>query len=182
MGLDIVEFVMEVEEAFGVAIPDRVAERLATPRHVAEHIHEKLPKNRESRCLSQRAFYVIRRALEHRLGLPRSRFRPGTELLSVLPAQSADRVWAEVGESLHCAPWPHVRGNAWFARLFQGRVNTLGEAAQRFAMLAPRVLKAPGEGWSWNEVVEVIDGLMCRHFAIREYSLDDRFIEDLGLD
>jgi hypothetical protein len=32
MGLDIVEFLMEVEETFAIRIPDREAEKILTPR------------------------------------------------------------------------------------------------------------------------------------------------------
>ncbi len=183
MGLDIVEFVMGVEEAFGVRIPDDTTATLTTPRMLINYLHGQLPKRAESRCLSQQAFYAVRRAMASRLGLPRSQLRPGTELLAVLPPANAQAAWAEVGESLGYPQWPRASGGSWLARVFlHGRSRTLGDAARHVATFTPGAVKPPGEGWSWAEVAAVVDGQMRYHFAIREYSLDDRFVEDLGLD
>ena len=183
MGLDIVEFVMDVESAVGLCIPNDVAPSLATPRHVIDYLHGRLPQSRETRCLSQRAFYTIRRDLKERLGLPRESLRPQTELLAVLPTRNAQAVWAEVGESLRFPRWPSVRGGSWLARVFlHSRPRTLGDAARHVATFTPQTVKLPGEGWTWRELATVVDGLMRHHFAIREYSLDDRFVEELGLD
>jgi acyl carrier protein len=183
MGLDIVEFVMGAEEAFGVRIPDDVASSLATPRMLINYLHSRLPKSSVSGCLSQRAFYAVRRAMVQRLGLPRSQLCPDTELLAVLPPANAQAAWAEVGESLGASKWPRARSGGWLARVFlHARPRTLGDAARHVATFTPCAVKQPGEGWSWGEVVAVVDGLMRYHFAIREYSLDDSFVEDLGLD
>jgi len=57
-----------------------------------------------------------------------------------------------------------------------------GEAARHVGTFTPGAVKPPGEGWSWAEVAAVVDGQMRYHFAVRGYSLDDSFVEDLGLD
>jgi len=49
MGLDIVEFVMDVEESFGISIPDDVAERFTTPRKLIDYILDRVPRSSESR-------------------------------------------------------------------------------------------------------------------------------------
>ena len=72
MGLDIVEFVMNVEEAIGVPIPDDVAGSMRTPRAFIDYVHNQLPKTDERHCLSQRAYYAVRRAMVHRIGISRS--------------------------------------------------------------------------------------------------------------
>ena len=183
MGLDIVEFMLGVEEAVGVCIPDDVAARITTPRILVTYLHGHLLQDRGPRCLSQRAFYRIRGALADRLGVARATLRPGTELLAALPAANSRAVWAEVGESLGFPRWPRARGGGWLARVFlHGRPRTLGEAAWHVATFSPSAVKPAGEGWSWGEVAAVVGGQMRHHFAIRAYSLDDRFIEDLGLD
>ena len=107
MGLDIVEFVMGVEEAVGVRIPDTVAANITTPRLLIDYLHGQLPQSRGPR--------------------------------------------------------------------------TLGEASRYVATVSPAALKPAGEGWSWDEVAAVVDGQMRHHFAICNYSLDDRFVEHLGL-
>lgn len=183
MGLDIVEFVAGVEEAFGIRIPDEVAPSLATPRRLIDYVHGRLPRSPKPRCLSQRAFYAIRRELARRVGAPPSHLRPSTELLCVLPSHNAQTVWLEVGESLGWPHWPRAGGGGFFARIFfPSRPRTLGDVARHAATFTPGVLKPGGEGWAWCEVAAVIDGLMRYHFAVRDYSLDDSFVEDLGLD
>jgi len=182
--LDIVEFVMGVEDAFGVRVPDRIAETITAPRLLVNYFHGRLPQSNKSHCLSQRAFYSVRNVLGARVGLPKSALRPKTELLAVLPDPNPQEVWAEVGESLGYPRWPRARGGSWLARLFlHARPRTLGEAAHQVAVFSPGILKPAGEGWSWHEVAAVVRGQMCYHFAISEpFSLDDRFVEDLGLD
>ena len=182
MGLDIVEFVMGVEEAVGVCIPNDAAAAIATPRMLVDYLHGRLPQSRGPRCLSQRAFYHVRRALADRLGLARTALRPDTDLLAVLPAADGQAVWAGVGDSLGFPCWPRARSDSWLARTFlHARPRTLGEVARYVATFSPAALKPPGEGWSWGEVAAVVDGQMQHHFAIRDYSLDDRFVQDLGL-
>jgi hypothetical protein len=182
MGLDIVELVMDVEDAFGIPIPDDVAASLTTPRAVIEWIYARLPKDEGPRCLSQRAFYDIRNALVRESGLSRSQLRPETELFSVLPQSGAQRVWADVGESLGNRRWPRIRSGNWFAWLFVNRrPRTVGDAARYVATITPGAAKPPGEGWSWREVEMVFRELMWHHLGIREFSLDDHFVKDLGL-
>jgi hypothetical protein len=183
MGLDIVEFVMGLEEAFGVRVPDDIAATLTTPRTLIDYVHSQLPKGDERRCLSQKAFYAIRQAMIQRIGLSRSQLRPATELLAVLPLADAQAVWSDVGESLGNPRWPRAPGSSWLARVFLPlRPRTVGEAARHVATFSPVAVKTPSEGWSWDEVAAVIEGLMSHHFGIRDYSVDDRFVADLGLD
>lgn len=183
MGLDIVEFVMDVEESFGISIPDDTAATLSTPRKLIDYVYGRVHKSDEARCLTQRAFYAVRHELTSRLNLHPSQLRPNTELRDVLPSAGAQKIWAEVGECLNIPSWPRVRGQGWLARMFlPERPRTVGDAARHVATFAPRVLKRHEEGWSWCEVAAVVDRLMDYHFAIRDYSVDDRFVEDLGLD
>ncbi len=183
MGLDIVEFVMGVEEAFEIRIPDVAAERITTPRKLIDYVHSQLFRSHESRCLSQRAFYFVRQALSERLNLSGTRLRPHSELLAYLPQNCARETWAEVGQRLGITRWPSLWGVGLAAWLFPcNRVRTLGDAAQQLATFTPTALKRSGEGWSWHEVRTVVDGLMRHHFAVRDYSLDDHFTYDLGLD
>lgn len=42
VGLDSVELIMAVEEAFGIAIDDEVASRIETPRDVADHVEARV--------------------------------------------------------------------------------------------------------------------------------------------
>jgi hypothetical protein len=183
MGLDTVEFAMGVEQAIGIPIPDDVAATIRTPRHLIEYLHSQLPHSRESRCLSQRAFYRLRQAVAKRLGPRAAKLRPGTEILRLFPTSTAQADWAAIGDLLGYSGWARARGNGWFARtFFRDQPRTLGEAARHLAGFSPAVLKQVDEGWSWSEVVAVVAWQMQYRFGIHGYSLDDRFAEDLGLD
>jgi hypothetical protein len=181
MGLDVFAFVIGVEDALAISIPDDIAVTITTPRMLIDYVHGQLPQSRGSRCLSQRAFYAVRRALSERCGIPRAELQPTTEILTVQPIRDSANLWAEVGAALGYAWWPTPRGDGWWARTFLShRPRTLGEVAVQLSTFTPGALKPPGEGWSWHEVRQVVDGLMRTHFALSEYSLDDGF-PDLGL-
>lgn len=183
MGLDIIEFVLGVEDALGVKIPNHDAARITTPRMLIDYLHGKLPQSPGPRCLSLRAFYRVRRALVERVNRDRSTLRPGTELLAILPPNDGHRIWMDIGKSLGVTHWPRIRGEGWLARTFlHGRPRTLGDAAWYIATVVPKALKHPDEGWSWNEVARVVDGQMRHVLGIKDYALDDRFVEDLRLD
>ena len=103
MGLDGVELVMTFEEDFSVDIPDAVAAEMMTPRHVIDFLFQKRGTD-SGPCLSQRAFYRLRRALM-RLGHERKALRPETSLASLFPARSRVGRWALLGHELGCSPW-----------------------------------------------------------------------------
>jgi acyl carrier protein len=183
MGLDMVEFVLSVEEAFDLRIPDDVAGFLTTPRQVIDYLHGQLPQSTERTCVSQRAFYALRREVCERVGTPEARLRPTTPLADILPpAGDRGRTWAGVGNALDVRNWPRAGPGRWPRSLGGPRVQTLGEAARYASVRMGFRLKRPGEGWTWEEVAAVVDRLMREELPIDDYSLDDEFIKDLGLD
>jgi hypothetical protein len=58
MGLDLVELVMEIEEAFGMSIPDRDAAGLETVGQVYEYILEHRFQGKQEACMSNIAFGI----------------------------------------------------------------------------------------------------------------------------
>ena len=80
MGLDIVEYVTAVEEFFDVRMPDAELREVRTPRDLAEVVQRQLPSKPTSYgCLSQRAFYRVRRAVvDAEPNLERRALRPDT--------------------------------------------------------------------------------------------------------
>ncbi len=87
MGLDSVEFVLSIEEEFGITISDADAERLVTPRKVADHVAFCLGETARdgNRCLSQTQFYRLRSTLTRQFGASRRAIRPGTPIRQLLP-------------------------------------------------------------------------------------------------
>jgi hypothetical protein len=80
MGFDITELIMGIEDALQVPITNDVAASLTTPRRLINYLRGKLPHSPWSPCLSQRAFYELRRPLAARCDLPITALRPATEL------------------------------------------------------------------------------------------------------
>jgi hypothetical protein len=182
MGLDLVELVLGIEEAVGVSIPNDDVARMTTPRQLIGYLHRQLPHSASNPCLTQRAFHAVRRVLTQRHHVNRSVVRPTTELASLFPRETARAVWDDVGRRLGLPRWPGM-GQGWLAQVFQWqRPRSVGAVAAYIAGSTPRAVKPPGEGWSWREVEAVVAWQFDYYLAIRGYSLDDRFIEDLGLD
>jgi hypothetical protein len=182
MGLDIVEFVMAIEDTFDVRIPNRAAESLTTPRKLIDYIHGQLPNALTPSCLSQRAFYILRRELRLQVRDDLRRLRPNTLILEALPAENIRKSWHQIGERLMAKRWWRARPNRWLSWFVGPKLRTLGDAAQYLATHSASRLKHSGEGWTWNEVAWVVDRIIREQLAIHEYSLDDRFVQELGLD
>ena len=94
MGLDVVEFLMSVEEAFQVTIPDQDAQALVTPRRLIDYLTDRLPAGQAPQCLSQRTFYTLRYLICRRLHLPQSALHPNHDLREFFPEPTTRRAMA----------------------------------------------------------------------------------------
>lgn len=87
MGLDAVELVIEIEERFGVKIPDAECEKLRTPAALAAAVIARLPRSQG--CPTARAFFRLRTLLTTAGGVQRDRVKPDAMLTQLLPAPLA---------------------------------------------------------------------------------------------
>jgi hypothetical protein len=85
MGLESVEMVMEVEEAFDIEIADADAEKLRTPRDLIDLVMGKVGRTDVAVCLTQRAFHRLRKAFLGELRLKRADFQLDTRMDELLP-------------------------------------------------------------------------------------------------
>ncbi len=108
MGLDIVELVMAVEETFGVSISDAEAVRCETPADVIAVVLGKLRTIEETGCVSQRGFYVLRRALTETLGIERRSVTLDLEIRSLRCGTSDRAVWEELKVATKARSWPSL--------------------------------------------------------------------------
>jgi acyl carrier protein len=108
MGLDIVEFVMGVEERFGIEIPDDEAQRLTTPRLLVDYIMTRVKAGQDRGCLTQREFHRLRRALIARHWGTRRDVKPDTLLEAIVPRRDRRTLWQQLGEELQSARWPQL--------------------------------------------------------------------------
>lgn len=179
MGLDTVEFLFAVEDAFGVSIPNEAAERMATPGNVVDYLESHLPASAgRAACHSQRAFYRLRSAVMTTHGVPRRQVRRDTAWAEILPQQTFGSAWRDLHAAVGARYWPrrHVFGFRVAA------AQTVGATATYLAQRTPHSLKAPSQGWTRSEIERVVRQLMWEELGIGSFFWNDRFAQELRVD
>ena len=103
MGLDLVEYVIAIEEAFEIDIPDADAVHLETPAKLIDYLCDRLGESADGPPLVQTAFYWLRKGLADELALPRGRIRPDS-VISELTDRPENDVWRAVAARLEVNP------------------------------------------------------------------------------
>jgi acyl carrier protein len=85
MGLDGVEIVIKVEDAFSITIEDDEAGKIATPGQLIDLVLSKVGRTVDEACLTKLAFHRVRAALMRRMGVSRNKIRPDILLGSLFP-------------------------------------------------------------------------------------------------
>jgi len=123
MGLETVELVIRFEEAFGITISDEVATSMTTPRAVTDYIMTQVATAEGSACLSQQAFYFLRRGFSNQLHLSRSEFHPEASLQKLIPKETRKTVWQQLQTEMGPNVLPHLARPLWlFYLLFVSTV------------------------------------------------------------
>lgn len=115
MGLDGVELVMSLEEAFGIQITDEEATNCRTPRMIIDLIFSKLKTADERVCRSQRAFYIIRGVLVRTFGLERKLIAPDLRFRDFLPKSREKEMWEQIKATLGPRNWPGLVRPSWMS-------------------------------------------------------------------
>jgi hypothetical protein len=84
MGLDSVEIVLEVENAFGIAIPDREAEKIFTVGDFHNIVWKYVKDRKDVHCKSQNVFYRIRTALSEITNIDKKQIRTDVSLTDLI--------------------------------------------------------------------------------------------------
>jgi|LQYC01.1.fsa_nt_gi Acyl carrier protein len=178
MGLDLLEFVLAVEDAFGLAIPDEVAETLTTPGLLVDYLESRLAPSPNPPCLHQRAFHRLRRAGMKVLDRPRSAFALETPWETLLHRGRHSREWNLLHRTSGLNPWPRLKP---FLSIGPTR-QTVGDTMSWLASNAAAALLAPDQGWSRQLIEETVARLIAQELGIREFRWTDRFVRDLRVD
>jgi len=182
MGLDLVELTIRIEETFDIPIVDRVASTLDTPRKVTDFLLSQVEvSNDPLSCLSQKAFYFLRREFVQQLSVPRDHFIPDANLETMLPEDRKDEVWNNFGASLGVKKWPIVSRSVWRG-FFSPRVQTVRELVDYFVTNEPLLVKGNETAWSREQVWDVLERVIRDDTGIKEFSPDSRFVQDMHLD
>ncbi len=171
MGLDGVELVMRFEEAFEISIPDSVVERLVTPKDVIDFISTQVPTTHESSCLTQRAYYFLRRHFIQHFQIKRTWFRPEQSLDLLLPLETRKAVWKELENKIGTA-LPMRKG------FFNRSYYDVGELAKYVAFNKTSLINGK---WTRREIAQRARDLIIDEIGIQEFTENSHFIKDMGL-
>ena len=166
MGLDFVEIIIAVEEAFQIAIPDADAERMRTPRNMVEYVMSRIGSEKDSRCLEQRAFYRLRRAIMQVFERPRKAIRPNTRWQEIITHRQTRHNWELLHQATGTPQWPKLN----LLGKIPKRINTVGAVARYLAENARASLKIQAdEGWSKQEIEATITKIIQKQLAINDF-------------
>jgi len=112
MGLDGVEIVMAVEDAFEIKIEDKEAEKCITPRDVIDLVMGKVQPSDEQVCLSQRSFHLLRRTFIGQ-GISRSKFHLSSKLEEIVPKKNRYNAWKSLAKKTGTSLWPSLERPGW---------------------------------------------------------------------
>lgn len=186
MGLDVVELAMAVEDSFALAIPNKDAESLHTPRMLINYIADRLGAQADpGPCLSQRAFYKLRQLTLAELSAAGATaecivIRPDTALASYFRGRLAERSWRNVQQRLGATVWPRL--GLLPSRGQSRRVATFGEATHFLVERCAVAVQFGHEVWTRRQVADVVHRLIQDELGIdiTAYTEDSHFIHDMG--
>ena len=180
MGLDTVELVMEIEDEFGLSIPDADAEMIQTVGQMHAYVCGKLRPTKEPVCPSARAFYRLRRALRRAQPVPRRCVRPSSLVSRLIPAECRHR-WAGVAEEVGLARAYSFGGKADVR--FPAVFTTVRDLVRQMTFPPPwdrLVRRGEFEDRVWERVCAIVSEQLG--VRIEELRPETHFINDLNAD
>ncbi len=148
MGMDGVEIVMAVEDAFDIRIEDLEAEKLLTPLQLIELVQAKVANVETEICLSHRAFNLLRRYFTINRALPRKQFKPSAQLSALIPQKQRKVVLLDMALEVGTEPLPQLVRTAWLIKiLFLFSVACGVYAATRVSSMSNGVAASAATGF-----------------------------------
>ena len=166
-GFDSVELIMDVEDTFGISIPDREAERLHTPGELTAYLIRHLgagPDDANSKCAGAAAFYRTRRLLLERFGVSRQEIEPGTQIGQLLPPDARARRdrWRELSRILSVR-LPRLE----HSRRVQKALGTIGLSLSAVGFAAFLLLAAHHRTLSLVSLCLIVGGILIPFIILR---------------
>ena len=104
MGLDGIELVMEVEDEFGITIPDSDMEQMRTVGDLVAICFDRIKATTTERCPSLPCFYSLRRLMREVLKDPELKIRPRDKIEDFLQVSDRRSLWRRLPELLETTP------------------------------------------------------------------------------
>jgi hypothetical protein len=158
MGLEGIEILIEVEEAFDISIEDADAEKSSTPGKLIDLVMNKVVHADAAGCLTQRAFNRLRAALLRHLPLKRRHITPSARMAELVPKTDRETLLERLAAELGTPPLPQKVRPKWLVVLLIGCCLALGVAIAVFcfqdglgkhqgALIATALFVAAGMGF-----------------------------------
>ena len=180
MGLDSVEIVSCWEESLGISISDAIAVTLVTPA-MAVNCLATLVSSCDipsEVCPEQRAFYRIRQCLINKLSIPRTAVTPDACLRNLLPDRGNRKSWRQFASSLGLGDLVATLGLPLFGA---GSTTVKDIVTQLVARRANRLVESH-ERWTRQQLRAVVHTSVDYVVGVKEFSDDDEFVGNIGID
>ena len=119
--------------------------------------------------------------MAHRFGQDRHSMHPETKLGTLIGDRAGE--WKDLGDDLDARSWPRLYRDGWLASRLGG-IRTMGELSKHLALYEVSALREPGLPWTRQEIERVALQLLEYETGVEmsKFTLDSRFVRDMGLD
>jgi hypothetical protein len=179
MGLDAVEIILGWENAFDIKLSDEEVFELRTPQQAIDLIAIKVGASDRviGVCIGLRAYHRIRQAFCSVAKVHRSQVRLDSNLRKLLPKKQRQDIWREIFTLAGFSESPPF---GFGVGLIFMPINIKDIVIWSVAC-HPRNLVNPNERWTHSQVKSVVRAVITRISGTEEFTDDDDFIEDLGI-
>jgi hypothetical protein len=194
MGFELWEFLLRLEVVFGIDLPLSSMKELRSPADVINYVWARIPHGIDEGCLSQKAFYRIRRLICQTSGVERQSVSVNMFFTEIISSSGEnDTIHELLINEFDDVNMPSL---SWEKKwVFEGvielvrhlvtgvpfRIATVAELVKYVVAERPFSLKPKSDGWSRREVGEVIKTRSIRELCVNYPSESDLFEGDLGV-
>lgn len=179
MGLDSVEIIMCLEESLGIAIPDQDAVQLRTPAETIKYLSGCVGAidTLAFPCLGQRAFHRIRACLIKNNRIARYKISPEMHLRDLLVNRGNRTSWKQFVRDLGLGDLTSILGVPFLGVGSTTIKNIITQTVARRAQL----LVSPHERWSCQQLRSIVRASVYDVVGKTDFSDDDEFVADIGI-
>jgi hypothetical protein len=179
MGLDTVEIVLEIEEAFGIHIPDEVAANLLTLQDVTDYVTGQVTTIPQETCKTQQIYYRLRRGFRSQIPALAGDLDLRMALKDVLHRDQWSRVWTAVRKQVGEDYWPE--DIPWPRLLAPGPV-TVKDLVYYVAFALPKPNVEQADPWTRERIALQVRDIVKDYTRDVSFKRTARFVKDLGID
>ncbi|MFC1635138.1 acyl carrier protein [Planctomycetota bacterium] len=179
MGLDIVELILDVEETFGIHIPDEEVTNMLSIQSMINYIAEHVPTISRQECQAQQIFYRLRRGFCKQIPELTDDLRLQTKIKDVLHKDQWPKVWTAIKEQVGEDYWPEAI--PWLGILLKREPTTVRELAYYVAFNLPKPNVELNEPWTKERIALQVRDIVKDYAGNASFRHSDEFYRDLRI-